>query len=550
MMSKLLENSPIAMLVHWAHTQPDETYLRQPDGRQVRELTWGEVLDQVLRIAQALRSLEVSEGDRVAIISKNCAEWFIADFAIQAAGLVSVPIFPTASSETIHYTMDHSEAKVAFVGKLDEMSAVDAGIPEDVITISMPYPTILCAYNWGDLLEQHAPLEKPADCEEKDLFSITYTSGSTGAPKGVELTYGNIRSGALAAKKACKVNSMDRFISYLPLSHLFERVVIEHLSLYAGSTVSFVEILETFAEDLKDASPTIFVSVPRLWVKFYSGILAKVPQRKLDRLLSLPIISGLVRKKIRKQLGLANARICASGSAPMSPALLRWFDRLGIQISEGWGMTETSAASTLNMPYRRDKIGTIGSQLDGNEIKLSDEGEIMIRGKAVFRGYHKNPKATATSFVDGWFRTGDRAEIDADGYYTITGRLKDIFKTAKGKYVAPVPIESLIFENTFVEQVCVLGAGLAQPVALVNLSPETTQGISQQDISQSLEDTRLRINGQLEKHAQLGQIIVSAEAWTIENDFLTPTLKIRRNRIEDTFTSEMTAQDKEAVTFL
>jgi len=548
-MSKLLENSPIAMLVHWAHTRPDETYLRQPDGRQVRELTWGEVLDQVLRIAQALRSLELSEGDRVAIISKNCAEWFIADFAIQAAGLVSVPIFPTASSETIHYTMDHSEVKVAFVGKLDEMSAVDAGIHEDIITISMPYPTIHCAYNWVDLLEQHSPLEKPAACEKKDLFSITYTSGSTGAPKGVELTYGNIRSGALAAKKAGNVNSMDRFISYLPLSHLFERVVIEHLSLYAGGTVSFVEILETFAEDLKDASPTIFVSVPRLWVKFYSGILAKLPQRKLDRLLNLPIISGLVRKKIRKQLGLSNARICASGSAPMSPALLQWFDRLGIQISEGWGMTETSAASTLNLPYRRDKIGTIGSQLDGNEIKLSDEGEIMIRGKAVFRGYHKDPEATAASFVDGWFRTGDRAEIDADGYYSITGRLKDIFKTAKGKFVTPVPIESLVFENTFVEQVCVLGAGLAQPVALVNLSPETIQGISQQDIIQSLEDTRLRINGQLEKHAQLGQIIVSTETWTIENDFLTPTLKIKRNRIEDTFTSEMTAQNEEAVTF-
>ncbi len=526
---------PIDLLEHWARTRPQSVYLRQPEHGKFREMTWATVWDQTRRMASALLSMGLEAGDRVAIIAKNSAEWFIADFAIQAAGLVSAPVYPTASSETIRYILEHSESKVAFIGKLDDMALVKSGLPKDIATIAMPYPTLHCDHQWQDLIKSHDPLQPVVKAALDDLLTLVYTSGSTGKPKGVELTCRNMAYGGKSPMEKLELRPEDRLISYLPLAHAFERGVIEHGSLYHGASVSFVDSLETFAEDVRNASPTVFQSVPRLWMKFHSGVLGKMPQRKLDLLLRLPVLGNVVRKKIKTQLGLQNARICISGSAPISPAILHWFEKLGINISEGWGMTETGGASTVNYPYRADKVGTIGDPMPGTEIKISAEGEILIRGDGLFPRYHKEPEKTEEVLSNGWLHTGDKGEVDSDGFLRITGRVKDNFKTGKGKYVAPVPIESLVFEDEHVEQVCVVGSGLPQPVALVVLSHETTDGVPEHEIRQSLSRTLDRVNAQLQKHEQLGRIFVVSDEWTVENEFLTPTMKIKRDLIEEKY---------------
>ncbi|MFS8182843.1 AMP-binding protein [Pseudovibrio denitrificans] len=529
---------PIEMLQKWATEKPNSVYLRQPVNRQFIEFTWKECYDTVRRMAAALQAMGFQPGDRIGILSKNCAEWFLADFAIQAAGYISTPIYYTASGDTISYIIDHADIKAVFMGKLDDFAPSEQGIRDGVVKIALPYKTIDCEYSWTELLKQNEPLpeDQLAKPDLDELFSIVYTSGSTGNPKGVEVSWRNIAYGAWSPTQSLELGREERLISYLPLAHITERALIEHVSLYAGVVVSFVESLDTFAEDLRAAEVTMFISVPRLWMKFQSGILAKVPQKKLDRLLSIPILSWYVKRKIRAQLGLTNAKLIGSGSAPISKAVLEWYQKLGINITEGWGMTETAGLASSHFPFRADKVGTIGTPLAGLEIKITDEGELLIRGDSVTKGYYKDPEMTAETIEEGgWFHTGDKVEQDADGFLRITGRVKEIFKSSKGKYIAPVPIEAMLFDNTYVEQACVMGSELAQPVAVVFLSSEITHGLSREEVRTSLEETYHSINRSVESHLKLSSIIVANDMWTIENGYLTPTLKIKRTRLEDRY---------------
>ncbi len=541
---------PIEMLQKWATEKPDLIYLKQPVNRQIITFTWAEAYDVVRRMATALQAMGFEKGDRIGILAKNCAEWFLADFAIQAAGFIATPIYYTASAETIRYITDHADIKAVFMGKLDEFAPSEQGIPEGVVKIALPYDTIKCERSWTELLETHEalPEDQIAKPDLDELFSIVYTSGSTGNPKGVEITWRNIAYGAWAPTHSLELAQEERLISYLPLAHITERALIEHVSVYAGIQVSFVESLETFPEDLRNANATMFVSVPRLWMKFQAGILAKVPQEKLDRILKIPVLSWYVKRKIRKQLGLSHAKIVGSGSAPISKAVLEWYAKLGIHITEGWGMTETAGLCSCNFPFRKDKIGTIGTLLEGLEFKVTDEGELLIRGDGVAKKYYKDPELTAETIdEDGWLHTGDKAEQDADGFLRITGRVKEIFKSSKGKYIAPVPIEAMLFDNTYVEQACVMGSDLAQPAAVVFLSTETTDGLSREDVRASLEQTYEAINSELESHQRLSSIVVADDMWTIENGYLTPTMKIRRARLEDRYAAVVSNMPKRSV---
>jgi long-subunit acyl-CoA synthetase (AMP-forming) len=311
---------------------------------------------------------------------------------------------------------------------------------------------------------------------------------------------------------------------------------------------SFVESLETFPHDLKRASPTIFISVPRLWVKFQSGVHAKISPTKLKILLALPIVGKAVAKKIREELGFGNCRSFGSGSAPISPLTLKWYERLGVNIGEGWGMSETSGLSCGNLPFTSNRIGTIGVPIDGTEIKLSDEGEILLRSPGLFTEYFKQPDLTREVMTeDGFFHTGDRAEWDETvRAYRITGRVKDIFKSAKGKYVTPVPIESRLSGNPLLEQICVMGSGLPAPVAVVVLS-EAAKYIPREDIKTSLQTTLYKVNAGLESHERMSNIIIVDEEWTIENDLLTPTLKLKRNILEDKYSQLISQKFSEPI---
>lgn len=530
--------SPVQHLLDKSASHPDRPYLHQPINRQWRVFTWAEVEDQARRIAAGLKEQGYEPGSRIGIFSKNCAEWFIADLAIMMANMISVPIYYTAGKSTIEYVIQHSQMKAVFVGKLDSTDAGESAIPAEILRITFPYPTLNANDHWDEWLKRYTPLNAIHMPAIDDVMTIVYTSGSTGVPKGVVSTFKNLASAAAHTADRLGGKSTDRSISYLPLAHVTERSLIEGVSFYLGNEVFFVESLDTFLDDLNYARPESFLSVPRLWTKFQSQILTKIPDQKLQALLKIPLVGTLVARKIRKALGLQNARVFGSGTAPISPSILHWFHRLGIHVSEGWGMTETSGLSCGNLPYDKALVGSIGKPVDCVEMKLSDEGEILIRGDAVFKEYYLNEKATEESFVDGWFRTGDCGQVDAQGAYSIVGRIKEQFKTGKGKYVAPVPIESLLSADHNIEQVCVMGSGRKQPIAIIVLA-ELVKDKSE-GVRNGLEATLKEVNAQLEGHQCLDNIIVSSEPWTVENDLLTPTLKIKRNLLEKRFNSFLT----------
>ena len=529
-----MPSSPLQMLYKWETETPDFVYLKQPIDGELVEYTWGEVGQLVRKAANALTAMELEPGSRVCILSKNCVEWFIADLAIMMAGHISVPIFATAGQKTIEYVLNHSDTKAIFVGKLDDTENQVKAIPEHVKSIAFPYPNIPADIQWNDFINCE-PMQENPDVDMSATATIIYTSGSTGQPKGVVHTFASICWAAENSLSALTVHSTDRILSYLPLAHITERVLVELASLYSSMQINFVEALDTFQRDVVACQPTLFISVPRLWTKFQMGILSKVPQKKLNLLLSIPIVKGIIARKMRQGLGIDQSRLWASGSAPLAPATIKWFERIGVKISEGWGMTENCAYGTSSVPYRSDKIGCIGRAYEGVDIRIGDEGEIQVKAPCNMKEYYLEPEKTAETFTeDGWLRTGDKGTIDAEGYVRITGRLKDIFKTAKGKYVTPAPIEASIMENPIVEQVCVTGTNLPQPIALLVLSEDAAKA-SKDQITESLAQTLESVNAGLESHQRLDRIVIMHEPWTIENDLLTPTLKVKRHVLEERF---------------
>ena len=529
---------PMEMFARQVEKTPNKVYLRQPANGEYIEYSWTEVYEKTLRLAQALIGLGLQKGDRIAIIATNCADWFIADFAIVAAGFIPTPIYSTAGVSIISHVMNHSEAKAIIVGGVAEPQVVKDSISESVITIGMSTSAVDWQYSMVDLIASNEalPITQINQPTLDDIFSIVYTSGSTGNPKGVVITFENLCFSTAVAVKTLNAGDDERAMSYLPLAHVTERSLVEYYSLYCGGTITFNESLETFIRDLRSAQPTGFISVPRLWVKFQSQVLASIPQRKLNLMLKIPILSSIVKTKIKRQLGFENTTSFGSGSAPISPSILEWYHRLDIDIGEGWGMSETMGMATSQYPFNFEKIGTIGKAVEGFDIKISDAGEVLIKGPAVFPEYYKKPEVTAESFTqDGYFRTGDKADIDADGYFTITGRLKDIFKSGKGKYIAPVPIESKLASNLLIEQLCVMGSGLPTAMVVIVLSKEIADGMSKKEIEKSLLATVTDVNGQSEKHEVVGGIRIVDQPWTIENGLLTPTMKVKRAELEEKY---------------
>ena len=528
---------PNEMILKWAAERPDEVYLKQIINRQFVEFTYAEVADQALRLVSALRNLGVQPGDKVALVSKNCAEWFICDLAMMLGDYVSVPVFPTAGADTIEYCVIHSESKALIGGKLDDPAATQQVIESmpDLISIALPYDTApKCQYQFTEIIADVEPsAERPQHHDDK-LMSLVYTSGTSGLPKGAMLTYGAFSWSVQQLINHIGIQENDRLFSYLPLAHITERVYIFGSSIMGGVTTAFPESLDTFIEDVKMHRPTLFISVPRLWTLFQQRIQDKLPQKKLNILLKIPFINSLIKKKLADGLGLDQARVLGCGSAPVSPALLEWYRSVGLNITEAWGMTESFAYSTLNYPFRADKIGSVGNAGPGIELKIADDEEIMVRGKGLFSGYYKNDIATQESFDSkGWLHTGDIGSIDADGYLTIQGRKKDTFKTSKGKFVAPVPIEKKLFEYSRVEMMCLIGLGLPGPILLV--VPHDFPNFDKERYARTTRKVIARMNQELESHEQIKGVLMIKDPWSIENGVLTPTLKIKRHVLEQKY---------------
>lgn len=520
--------SPLEMMYKWEQEKGNEVFLSQPINSIWHDWTWEEVMLEVRKMAAYIKSLNLEKKSKIAILSKNCAHWIMSDLAIMMSGHISVPLYPNLSAKILNKILIHSETKMMFVGKLDDFEKMKSGIPSDVNCVTYPfysqdYP------KWNDLTRDVSPLQENVIRDDNELATIIYTSGTTGDPKGVMHKFYNFSFATTNAVNALPLKD-ESFFSYLPLSHIAERLLIEMGSIYCGGKVSFAESLDTFAQNLSYSQPSVFLGVPRIWTKFQQGILAKLSQKKLNILLSIPIISSLIKKKIQKGLGLSKARNVFTGAAPTPAALIRWFESLGIIIQEAYAMTENTCYSHVSF-REKIKIGSVGQALPLCDVKLSDQNEIMIKHDALMDGYYKDENQTNDTIKDGWLYTGDEGEIDSEGFLKITGRVKDIFKTSKGKYVAPSPIELKLSANKNIEQVCIVGTEIPQPIALVVLS-DRGRSKTKDDLISSLEKTLEVVNPKLEKHEKIHNIIIVKEEWTIENNLLTPTMKIKRNAIE------------------
>jgi long-chain acyl-CoA synthetase len=524
----------------------DTVFLSQPvGGGQVIDMTWRGMLEEARRVAAHLRERGLQAGDRVALLAKNSAHFIVAELAIWMAGGTTVAIFPTESAHTVRYVLDHSEARLLFVGKLDCFEQQQSGIPPGLALIALPLAPDAClgerCERWDDIVARTAPMSGRPQRLETDLAMLLYTSGSTGQPKGVMQTFGSVTRRCVATladpSLQLPVGVPRRMLSYLPLAHCYERAAVACLGLYAGDArIFFSESLPSFLEDLKRARPTVFVSVPRLWLKFQQSVLAKMQAAQLDALLDCPDTAAATGRRVLASLGLDEVRFAVSGSAPIAPPLLNWYRRLGLNLIEGYAMTEDFAYSHRTTPQFCEP-GYVGVPAPGVEARLAEDGEILIKSPCAMVGYYKRPDLDAESFTeDGFFRTGDLGEQRADGQLRITGRKKELFKTAKGKYIAPAPIENLLNSHAMVELSIVSGVGKPAPYGMVILNeqvrPRLTEPALRRQVECDLGVLLQEINQSLANHERLALLVIAAEPWSVDNGCLTPTLKIKRGRIE------------------
>ena len=534
-------------LYHWEQTAPSRVILTQPMGQGVlQDFTWGQVADQVRRVAAHLKAQGWEPGSHVAILSKNCAWWLMSDLAIWMAGYVSVPLYPTLAHDTVRQILTHSAAKACFIGKLDSWEGMKPGVPQDMpcIGYSLSPPYACQNYeSWDAICARTPPLQGAPVRSADELATLIYTSGTTGKPKGVMHSFGNFAWAMSSGMKRISMSQEDRMLSFLPLAHVVERMLVEHGWLRVGMQLFFAETPDTFAADLQRAQPTIFVSVPRLWVKFQQGVHHKMAPAKLKLLLSLPLIGGLVRRKVQKALGLNHCRVAAGGAAPMPLSLLKWYSKLGLDIVEGYGMTENLAISHMTVPGKNQQ-GSVGPAYDGVEQRTDPvTGEVQMRSPALMLGYYKEPEQSRDALTaDGWLRTGDKGHIDAQGRLHITGRVKDLFKTGKGKYVAPAPIEEKLGTHESVEACVVTGANLGQPIGIVMLNAEAVAKADEPQGKAALEASLAAhlksVNVTLDPHEQLQCVVLVTTPWTVDNDLITPTFKVKRNRIEEIYCAD------------
>ncbi|MDX1801223.1 MAG: AMP-binding protein [Marinobacter sp.] len=531
---------PLDMIYHWETARAESIYMTQPMGDgKVIDYTWRRAVGEARRMAAYLVSLNLPPQSRIGIMSKNCAHWIMSDWAIWMAGHVSVPLYPTLNADTVNYILDHAGCEVLFVGKLDDWDSMKSGVPDSVQCISYPLSPPNDFKTWDDLVTKFPPLENNVERDPKDMATIVYTSGSTGRPKGVVLSFENLAYASAGGTEALDVSSNERMLSYLPLSHVFERFVVELGSMNKGFRLFFADSLDTFVEDLKRAQPTLFLAVPRIWIKFQHGVFQKMPKDKLARLLKIPLLNRVIKKKVLTNLGLQHVRFAGSGSAPLAHDILDWYRSLGLELLEGYGMSENFAYSHMTKPGRA-RTGYVGEALPGVEVKISEQGEILVKSPATMVGYYKDEEKTRETFTeDGFLKTGDKGEVDALGRLKITGRIKEIFKTSKGKYIAPAPIENKLMSHPDIEMVCVSGENYTQPHCLVMLGEEARSKLADDAYRQTLEESfsalLKNVNSSVDPHEQLKFLVVVKDEWTIENDFLTPTMKLKRNVVEDAY---------------
>jgi long-chain acyl-CoA synthetase len=560
---------------------PQEIAFSDKRNGEWKSISTKDYIDKANALSRGLLNLGVNPGDKIALISNNRSEWNICDIGIQQIGAIGVPVYPTISEDDYAFIFKDAEIKLCIVSDkelFDKVSNIKSKVP--TLSEIYTFEEVGGAKNWTELLE------KPSDefdaeidtrknnIKEDDLVTLIYTSGTTGNPKGVMLTHKNIMSNMLASKPRIPADYHDSSLSFLPVCHVYERMLL-YLYQYLGVSVYFAESIEAVGDNLREIKPEVFTAVPRLLEKVYDKIIAKgdaltgvkrklffwavdvgnnfeVEGRSFGYNLKLKLARKLIFSKWQEALG-GNVKIIACGSAALQPRLARIFTAAGIPVAEGYGLTETSPVLSVNyLGHGNMKFGTTGKALENVSLKIAEDGEILAKGPNVMIGYYKNPEKTAEEFTeDGWFKTGDIGEIDNDGFLKITDRKKEMFKTSGGKYIAPQVMENKFKESRFIEQIMVIGENQKHAAALIvpafefisewckrkkiDCGSTNTEMAACQQIVARIGKEIDHYNESFGKWEQIKKFELIDHQWTIETGELTPTMKPKRKAVKSSY---------------
>ncbi|MBL8007281.1 MAG: long-chain fatty acid--CoA ligase [Ignavibacteria bacterium] len=554
----------------------------------------GQILQQTGRLIKYFEKKNLKKGDKVAIISENRTEWVVTDFACMFCGLISIPVYTSQSHAQLQYILNDSESQICFLSGFHLLEKV-LQIKNDLISLKeivtyqeieidrykiydsdmvRNYDGILFDNSAGETDDNYMNLLEKYDSEVKseDTVSVVYTSGTTGIPKGVMLTHNNYCSNVEACQKVLQINDKDSFLSYLPYSHSYERTAGYYLPFFCGAKIYYAQNFDTIAVQLQEVKPTFVITVPRLLDKFYNKLMKSgmeseslvkrvifsaakdiAVNKKIKKgSFRYKIADKLVFKKIREKTG-GNIRFFVSGGGALNTEVGEFFDRIGLCVLEGYGLTETSPVISVNRP-EKNKFGTVGKPLDGVNVKISGEGEIIVKGELVMKGYFKDKKSTEETIIDGWLYTGDLGEIDTDGYIKITDRKKSLIKTSGGKYIAPTQIENLISTLSYVENVVIIGNERLYVTALIVPDRDELKELAgKNNIEYSLYSDILtnkkileiikkdidRLQADLAPYERVKKFTLLEKHFSIESGELTPTLKVKRKVIDRDFNTEI-----------
>lgn len=529
-------NSPLEAFYYWEKNTPNNPFLNQfINKKKFKVLSYKEAGNQIRRFASLLQTYNLPEKSHIALISNNCTHWVLVDLAIMMVGHVSVPIYPNSNHNRINTILKHSDTKLLIIGNADIVN-IDKISNHDIPILSIRKSNENTGKTWSDLMSENERIVKPYIQNENDIITITYTSGTTSSLKGAIHTTGNFMKASYSFLENVKTHSFKKipknfkYFSFSSLSVINEHVGITML-IISGGQIYFPRSLETMTNNLIATQPDWFFAVPRVWQKLQETILKSTSQKTLDSILKTPGVNSIYKSKLKQKIGLKNAKFIFSGAASLSPELIKWFKKIDVEILLGYGATENCIISHANFPKSK-RIGTVGKALKNIETKISSDGELCIKHDHLFKGYYKDDVLTKNSFDNNdFFKTGDIGKLDNEGYLTITGRKKAIFKTTKGKYISPEYIESKLYKNINIQYVCIVGEELAKPIALIKTT-DIGKSKTEQQIAESLVKTIYILNHSLEKHEKVEKIIVIKHDWTHQNNLVTPTMKIKRASIE------------------
>ena len=553
--------------------------------------TWSEVYSSVLSVSKSLLACGIKKHDKVSIYSYNRPEWNIGYMATQLINGVAVGVYHTSSSNEVEWVVGNSESRIIFLGNnpndngekekmpnyrllevLDKLDKVELVITMDGVEL-LKHPKII---SWSEFIEKGKSVDDETvqelcrQIQSGDTSSLIYTSGTTGNPKGVELSHGNWTFELDTVEPILKFDQGEKYVSWLPGAHVFGQLLDNHYWIRRAMHMHIVDSPLNTVDYAKEVQPHLFISVPRIYEKIYSNLMAAIESKAILKYgLMIPGLSKIFKGKLKEAAGFSNSRFAISGAAPINPDILTLFQKLEIPLFEGYGMTENTAGATLNF-IGHNKIGSVGKALPDTEIKIAEDGEILIKGENVMKGYYNNPEATAETLVDGWLYTGDVGKLDSDGYLYITGRKKEIYVSSAGKNIAPLVIEETMKSIPIVSQCFLVGDGRKYCSALFTLDVgailrdklymnsnqipkdplqqikmlnenghELSDFTDSEEIKSELQSEVDRLNEQFSNPEQLKKFVILPRDLTIDNGELTPTLKIRRKQINENWSEKI-----------